>query len=465
MTVCRYDTLIIGAGMSGLAAGIRLSHYEKKVLILEKHKLPGGLNSYYRKNSFNYDVGLHAITNFSDSPQKSAPISKLMRQLRFKKDEFNLSGQKGSEIRFPFGSFAFNSAPLSICNDIKKIYPDEADRLDSFVELVLSHEELSLDSDFISSKKLLAKYFEPGSRIPEILFCPLMYYGNANEYDMDFSQFVIMFKALFVESFARPAKGVRGIITSLLKKYRSNGGEIKFNTEVKHIKVRNKTVVSVVLDDGTVIEADRIFSSAGVHETSNLVLSSEKKSESAHIPGKMSFIEVILNLDKSPDQCGFDKTIVFFNRTDEFVFKCPEELVDYDSGVLCCPDNFRYTEPLKESAIRLTHISNYNLWQNMSKQEYQDRKEKVLKKCIETIESFIPGIKKHIIETDIFTPITVQKYTGHTNGAVYGSPSKTRRGLTDYENLFIIGTDQGFLGIIGAMLSGVSMVNLYGLKN
>jgi flavin-dependent dehydrogenase len=29
-----YDVLIIGAGMSGLAAGIRLANFEKRVLIL-----------------------------------------------------------------------------------------------------------------------------------------------------------------------------------------------------------------------------------------------------------------------------------------------------------------------------------------------------------------------------------------------------------------------------------------------
>ena len=42
-----YDTLIIGAGMSGLAAGIRLAYYEQKVAILERHYTIGGLNSFY----------------------------------------------------------------------------------------------------------------------------------------------------------------------------------------------------------------------------------------------------------------------------------------------------------------------------------------------------------------------------------------------------------------------------------
>ena len=57
-----YDTIIIGAGMSGLAAGIRLAYYDQKVCVLERHYTIGGLNSFYRLNGREYDVGLHALT-------------------------------------------------------------------------------------------------------------------------------------------------------------------------------------------------------------------------------------------------------------------------------------------------------------------------------------------------------------------------------------------------------------------
>ena len=57
------------------------------------------------------------------------------------------------------------------------------------------------------------------------------------------------------------------------------------------------------------------------------------------------------------------------------------------------------------------------------------------------------------------------RYTGHLNGTVYGSPVKHRDGTTPVRNLFICGTDQGFLGIVGAMLSGISIANLHLLRN
>ena len=68
-----YDTIIIGAGMSGLAAGIRLAHFDQRVCILERHTTIGGLNSFYRQRGRNYDVGLHAVTNFTPQGHAQRP--------------------------------------------------------------------------------------------------------------------------------------------------------------------------------------------------------------------------------------------------------------------------------------------------------------------------------------------------------------------------------------------------------
>ena len=96
-----YDTIIIGAGMSGLAAGIRRAYYDQRVCILERHYTIGGLNSFYRLRGRDYDVGLHALTNFSSPTERRSPLARLMRQLRFRWEDFALSTQIGSSIVFP----------------------------------------------------------------------------------------------------------------------------------------------------------------------------------------------------------------------------------------------------------------------------------------------------------------------------------------------------------------------------
>jgi phytoene dehydrogenase-like protein len=77
---------------------------------------------------------------------------------------------------------------------------------------------------------------------------------------------------------------------------------------------------------------------------------------------------------------------------------------------------------------------------------------------------FVADYRARVVDTDMFTPTTIVRYTGHDNGAVYGAPDKHLDGRTHLENLFICGTDQGYLGIIGAMLSGISIANAYLLR-
>ena len=80
--------------MSGLAAGIRLAHFGKNVLILERHNVVGGLNSFYSFDARKFDVGLHAVTNWVPPGTKGTPLAKICRQLRISRDELGFAPQK-----------------------------------------------------------------------------------------------------------------------------------------------------------------------------------------------------------------------------------------------------------------------------------------------------------------------------------------------------------------------------------
>ena len=96
--------------------------------------------------------------------------------------------------------------------------------------------------------------------------------------------------------------------------------------------------------------------------------------------------------------------------------------------------------------------------------EYVAAKAEWLPRIHREVLQFVPDFRDRIVFTDFFTPRTIKQWTGHLNGAVYGMPGKIKTGRTHLENLFICGNDQGFLGIVGAMLSGISMANLHVLK-
>ena len=76
----------------------------------------------------------------------------------------------------------------------------------------------------------------------------------------------------------------------------------------------------------------------------------------------------------------------------------------------------------------------------------------------------MPDFRGSVIETDMFTPLTIHRFTGHANGSVYGSAQKRRDGTTHLKNLYICGNDQGLVGIVGTIISGISIANRHLLK-
>ncbi len=463
-----YDCIVIGAGMSGLAAGIRLAMFDKKVVILEKHSIPGGLNSYYQRKNFEaggvrqFDVGLHALTNFIKKGEKGKPFSKLLKQLRLSYDDFKLHPQTHSKIQFPGLALKFSNDFELLESEVRSNFPKEIDNFARLVETVKSFNELDLTLGYRSSRETLKQIIKD-DLLTEMLLCPLLIYGSAWEDDMDFAQFVIMFKSLYFEGFGRPEGGVRTIISLLMKKFEEVGGQIRFRTPVSEIKTNSDGVAIGVVANNEELLAPVILSSIGYPETVRLT----NKFPSDKIPrtGAMTFLESIFVYDKKIPLTLNDSTIVFYNASEKYNYRPALNFFDSSSAVVCFPDNYETHNTNGEGTVRVTYMANYDQWKSLPRDEYDMKKETVGNSSIDLVKKLVPGFDGKLLFKDIFSPLTIEKYTWHLNGTVYGSIDKTRDGRTPVPNLFIIGTDQGFLGIVGSILSGISMANLHGLMN
>jgi phytoene dehydrogenase-like protein len=457
-----YDTVIIGAGMSGLAAGIRLAYYDQRVCILERHYTIGGLNSFYRLRGREYDVGLHALTNFTPKGTKTGPLARLLRQLRFRWDDFAIAPQLGSEIAFPGVRLRFDNDAQTLRDEVAWAFPREADNFDRLTREIVEYDDLSDAHTNVSARQVVSSIItEP--LLVEMLFCPLMFYGSAREDDMDWGQFSIMFRSIFLEGLGRPQAGVRLILKHLVRKFRALGGELRLRSGVKRLAVEDGRVARVVLENDEELEARNVVSSAGWCETMRLCDDGQPVVTSRS-PGQLSFCETIATLDAQPSDLGHDRTITFFNDHDKFVWRKPEDLCDVRSGVICSPNNFAYDEPLEGGTMRITALANFDRWRELDEESYRLEKLHWYDRITESAVRFVPDYRGRVMDTDMFTPTTVVRFTGHDNGAVYGAPEKQLDGRTHLDNLFVCGTDQGFVGIIGSITSGIAMANRHCLK-
>ena len=152
----KYDVIVVGSGLSGLAAGIRLAMFDKRVVIVEKHTVVGGLNSYYTRKNRTIDVGLHAMTNYAPKGARRTPLGKLLKQLRLSHDDFRLHEQEMSAIRFPDKCLHFTNDFELFKQEISEQFPDQIDGFMGLVKKIESYDELSLfTSEWTSSQDIL----------------------------------------------------------------------------------------------------------------------------------------------------------------------------------------------------------------------------------------------------------------------------------------------------------------------
>jgi phytoene dehydrogenase-like protein len=456
-----YDTIIIGAGMSGLAAGIRLAHFGQRVCLLERHTAIGGLNSFYRQRGRIFDVGLHAITNFVPKGTRSGPFAQLLRQLRFAWEEWALSPQLGSAIMFPNVTLRFSNEIELLEGEIRRNFPRQIDNFRRLATELIGYDQFGRPGGARSARKVVGDMIDDPLLV-EMIFCPVLYYGGSQAHDMDFDQFSIIFRAVFLEGLARPLAGIQAILKMLLRRFKEHGGELRLRAGVSRIAVRNGAVEKVVLEDGSELETRNVLSSAGWAET--LRICDDHPAADVDSSGRLSFVESISVLNRQPAALGYDKTIVFYNDSEKFHYEKPDDFVDLRSGILCSPNNFAYTEPLGEGVMRISALASYDRWKSLDTEAYRAAKLEWYDRLATSATRFVPDFRSAVVETDVFTPLTIHRFTGHPEGAIYGSSRKNRDGTTHLRNLFICGNDQGLVGIVGAIISGISIANRHLLK-
>ncbi len=457
-----YDTIIIGAGMSGLAAGVRLAHFDRRVCILERHHTVGGLNSFYRQRGRLFDVGLHAVTNYAPKGARRGPLARLLRQLRVAWDEWALVPQRGSAIVFPGVTLEFSNQFEQLVANVARLFPGQEPKLQRLVDALTTYEQLGEPIAMQSARRVVSSIIdEPLLR--EMLFCPVLFYGGAREHDIDFGQFSVLFRSIFLEGLGRPMAGIRAILKKLAGRFRELGGELRLKAGVQRIAVRDNRVHHVELEDGTQLAAGNVLSSAGWCETMRLCHLPDQPA--AVEPGQISFVEAISVLNAQPASFGYDRTMVFFSETDQFHYRQPDDLADVRSGLVCSPNNFVYSEPPGEGMVRVSALANYRRWAALSPEEYQRQKRLWYDRLAEAAVRYVPDFRSRVVDTDMFTPTTIRRFTGHDNGAIYGAPTKRYDGRTPIDNLYLCGTDQGLVGIVGTLISGIAIANRYLLRN
>ena len=127
----------------------------------------------------------------------------------------------------------------------------------------------------------------------EMIFCPILFYGGSQEHDIDFDQFSILFRAIFLEGLARPLAGIQtdpedaGPPLQGARRRASAAGGRRARSPSRTARCEK-----VVLEDGAELEARNVLSSAGWTETMRLCDDGQRRRAAAARPAVVRRVDL-----------------------------------------------------------------------------------------------------------------------------------------------------------------------------
>ena len=266
-----------------------------------------------------------------------------------------------------------------------------------------------------------------------------------------------------------PKDGMRNIIKNLCNEIKRNNGSVAHDREVSKLFVSSNNVTEIELKNSRRYEADSYVSNIDMFKTFGMVRNGSSSLLDAFVKKleknslSISAFKIYLGLDIDVKKLGIKDYEIFVNPSydtdlmywaslqNEFA-KAPYSITIYSniSDSFCKKGN---------SVISIGLLSGYDFWKNLTRLEYLKKKEEFSNLILDRCEKVIPGLRKHIKVKVVATPLTMERYTGNSKGAVYGWNKKSlmeeirfMNPTTPVKNLFLASHWTKIGGGIGGVL-------------
>ena len=445
-----YDVIVIGGGLGGLTCANVLAKLGYAVLLLEQHHRLGGLATWFkRKGGHVFDISLHGFpvgmikTCRKYWNQKLAEMIVQVKGLHFDNPQFSLS------TTFDVHNFT------QVMIEQFKI---SRETIGEFVATVRAMN--FYDNPVVTNGELFERFFPGRDDVTRLLMEP-MAYANGSTLDDPALSYGIVFSNFLRKGVYIFRGGTDKVIGEMEAELRRNGVDICTDTQAEKIVIENKRAAGVVVD-GRTIKGKAIVSNGNLKSTIHKLAGEENFSQ--------SFLEEVRKVRLTNSSCQVYIGIKKGERIDyigELLFTSVAE--KFDSQALCSKNITSRTFSIYYPGFRAdpemcsivaSSNANYRDWASLSEEEYQTSKKELIETTLNTLERYIPDVRKKIDWVEAATPRTFARYTLHVDGASFGTKFegvKVSIGLpTELPGLFHTGS-------VGIIMSGWLGVCNYGV--
>ncbi|MFL5764237.1 MAG: phytoene desaturase family protein [Bacteroidia bacterium] len=441
---------IIGGGVSGLTAGIYLQMNGFETHIFEKHSIPGGLCTSWKKGEYTFDSCAHWILG-SDTGSSFYKIwSELldMKKIEFHNHDIRVEvGTKDHANKYGEKNFKLYTNLTALENYMIDLAPEDSKAIRDFIKPMRIMQKFDLppimdDLPFFQSMVRSMKM----TRYLEFLYWFLKIKNHTNFtyarkfknpflresfellYDGDEVNMMVLTMPLSVfdkKSAGYPIGGSMEFAKKIEQTYTSLGGTVHYKTPVKKILTENNIAKGLLVRNDVTHYSDLTLSAADWNFTAFEAL------EGKYVDQHML------------DVRDLRKNEVFFSVM-QFSFGIGKDLSDWPhffrvplEEPLISPDGSSYPRfevhiynydktlaPKGKTSVTVSYYTtNREFWIDARKNDrpkYRQAKEEFTKKIIALLDKTLGGVKENIEVIDVATPATFQRYTGNWKGSTQG---------------------------------------------
>jgi all-trans-retinol 13,14-reductase len=499
-----WDAIIIGSGIGGMTAATLLAKVGRmRVLVLEKHSERGGLTHVFRRDGASWDVGVHYVGQMQPGTRPRL----LFDFLSGKELEWNQMPDDFERFIYPGLDFAEPSDPKRYEERLIERFPDEAKAIRCyFVDLVEAanwHVQGTMQSMLpwplnfllaqwrrLSSQKAMqttGEYLSGHFKSTELKALLASQWGD---YGLPPDESAFALHALVVWSYLDggwfPKGGASRIARTFEVGVEANGGAIKVCQEVTSILTEGTHVVGVKALDGrraqpteVVYHAPIVISNAGATVTYNRLLPTDgaigRKTAAVRdsidlLEGGLSAVVLYLRLNNPVSTLGVKGENYWIKTNFEH-----DNIDAHTKAVLAGKPQYAYMSfPSAKSGesrfhtvevLTLVKAEAFSTWHGTDHtargKDYVELKKRISQGLLDLADTTTPGLKALVQYSELSTPLTVEDFTSHPRGAIYGLKGTPKRyaslalsAMSPIAGLQLSGCDASSLGVAGAMMGG-----------
>jgi len=437
------DAVVIGAGNAGLAAAAALQRGGARTLLLERHNVPGGCATSFRRGRFEFEVALHQLSGVGEPGQEFT----LRRQLELlgvaEKLEFVTEGELYRAVVPGALDVTLPACWAGAASVLESVSPGSRPGVEKFFELVRD----------VAFWHVAAMQGTPGERIDPVLFrhglrpfqdvldehfgddaavktalAAYWPYLGLPPSQLSFQDMALLLFAYLEFKPSHVRGGSQALSAALLDSFLEAGGEVRFHTAVEAVLTGRGRAAGVRLAGGEEVTARHVVSNASLPTTyamvddPSLLPPGLRRELGTRRPGVSAFV-LYLGLSATPAELGLT-TSTHFVSTDLDADRTFASMRTMEPARAIGVTSYDVA-PIGFAPPGATHVSLLTLqyadvWRRLAPRDYADAKFAYAETLLDLMETLTPGVRDAIEEVEVGSPLTMMRYLGHPGGAIYG---------------------------------------------